>query len=99
MGMSNTEMMKLFDFILENKNIIISDNGLFSRDTLTMIRAIVKGKIQNDFKLTPEQEKLIVEAFLNSNNIFNEETPNFLLDNPDCIKVALERNIYSANYI
>lgn len=99
MGMSNTEMMKLFDFILENKNIIIGDNGLFSRDTLTMIRAIVKGKLPNDFKLTPEQEKVIVEAFLNSNNIFDEETPSFILDNPDCIKVAIERNIYSANFI
>lgn len=99
MEMSNNEMMKLFDFILENKNIIISDNGLFSRDTLTMIRAIVKGKIPNDFKLTPEQEKLIVEAFINGKNSFDEETPSFLVNNPDCIVAAIERNVYSANII
>lgn len=99
MGISNNELMKLFDFILENKKIIIGDNGLFSRDTLTMIRAIVKGKIPNNFKLTPEQEKLMVEVFLNSNNIFDEDTPSFILDNLDCINVAIKRNIYSANFI
>ena len=99
MEMNNNEMIKLFDFILENKNIIISDNGLFSRDTLVMIRAIIKGKIQNDFTLTPEQEKLIIEAFIYSKNVFNEETPSFILDNPKCIDVAIQRDIYSANFI
>ena len=28
MKMSNNELMKLFDFVLENKSIIISDNDL-----------------------------------------------------------------------
>lgn len=99
MYMSNLEMMKLFDFILENKSIVISDKGLFSRDTLTNIRAIVKGKKTNDFKLTSKQEKLIIETFLNSDKGFDEETPSFIIDNPDCVNASIERNIYSANFI
>lgn len=99
MIMNSNEMMKLFDFILENKNIIISDNGLFSRDTLTMIRAIVKGKIPNDFQLNSEQLKVIIEAFLKSKNAFDDETPSFILNNSDCIKEAIKRSIYSADFI
>lgn len=99
MGMSNVEMMKIFDFILENKNIIIGDNSLFSRDTLMMIRAIVKGKVPNNFELTSEQKQLIITAFINSNNYFNEDTPHFILTNQDCINAAIGRNINSANFI
>lgn len=99
MKMSETEMMKVFDFILENKHIIIGDKGLFSRDTLTMIRAIVRGKMPNDFELTKEQKDLIVEAFIKSNNSFNEDTPAFLLENEECIRVAIMRDINSVNYV
>ena len=35
---NNYEMKKLFDFILINKNIILSDYGLFSRDTLILLK-------------------------------------------------------------
>ncbi len=99
MEMGNNEMMKLFDFILENKNIIIADNGLFSRDTLVMIRAIVKGKIPNDFQLTKEQKQLIIDSFINSNNIFTEDTPNFIIENEECIRVAIARSLNSVNFI
>ncbi len=90
--------MKIFDFILENKHIIF-DKGLFDRDTFIMIRAIVSGKLPNNFKLSQEQEDLIVEAFLESNNSFNEDTPSFLLKNEKCIRAAIMRNINSVNYI
>lgn len=99
MKMNEAEMMKIFDFILENKHIIIGDKGLFSRDTLTMIRAIVRGKMPNDFELTQEQKDLIVEAFIKSNNSFNEDTPTFLLENEECIRVAIMRDINSVNYV
>ena len=99
MKLNNIELMKIFDFILENKNIIIEDNNLFSRDTLMMIRAIVKGKVPNTFELTPEQKQLIINAFINSNHSFNEDTPHFILKNQDCINVAIERNINSVNFI
>lgn len=97
--MKNDEMIKLFDFILANRSIIISDKGLFSRDTLMMIRAIIKGKVPNNFKLTKEQEKIIVNAFINSNNTFNKDTPKFIIENLNCVKLALSRNINSIYYI
>lgn len=99
MEMGKNEMMKLFDFILENKNIIIADNGLFSRDTLVMIRAIVKGKLTNDFQLTKEQKQLIIDSFINSNNVFTEDTPNFIIENEECIRVAIARSLNSVNFI
>lgn len=92
-------MMKLFDFILENKDIIISDEGLFSRDTLMMIRAIVKGKIPNNFELTKEQEELLIKSFVNSNKPFDEDTPQFIINDSRCVGLALARDISSVNYM
>ena len=91
MKLSNIEILKLFNFILKNKDIIISDNGLFNRDTLMMIRAIVRGKVPNDFILTEEQEKLLIDAFLNSDRVFDNNTPSFILKNFECIKAAILR--------
>ena len=56
MTFNNYEMKKLFDFILINKNIVLSDYGLFSRDTLILLRDIIKGKKPNDFVLSKNQE-------------------------------------------
>lgn len=99
MEKDNDEMMKLFDFILENKNIIIADNKLFSRDTLIMMRAIAKGKIPNDFQLTREQKQLIIDSFINSNSIFTEDTPSFIIENEKCDRVAIARDLNSINFI
>lgn len=98
MEMCIEEMMKIFDFLIENKELIISNNGFFSFNTLKIIRDIVKGKIPNDFKLTEEQEKLIIESFINGNQVFNEETPSFLLMNDSCIKASIDRDINSIDF-
>ena len=92
MTFNNYEMKKLFDFILINKNIVLSDYGLFSRDTLILLRDIIKGQKPNDFVLSKEQENSLISAFLNGNCIFDEDTPNFILTNPECIDVAIERD-------
>ena len=98
MKTNNSDIMKLFDFILENKDIIISENGLFSRDTLRMIRAIVKGKMPNDFILSEDQRKVIIDSFLRSNRFFDSDTPEVILSDKTCAFEAVKRNIYSANY-
>ena len=92
-------MMKIFDLILENRHIIIGDKGLFSRDTLIMIRAIVRGKLPNSFVLSQEQKDLVIEAFLKSNNSFNKDTPAFLLENEECVRAAIIRDVKSVNYV
>ena len=99
MKYNNHEMKKIFDFILTNKNIIISEFGLFSRDTLILLRDIIKGKKQNDFTLSKIQENALISAFINGDCAFDEDTPYLILTNPDCINVAIERDINSANYI
>lgn len=99
MGMRKEEMMKIFDFLIENKKLILSDNGLFSFNTLKMIRDIVKGKTPNNFQLTEEQKQLMVESFVNSNQVFSEETPDFLLTNDSCIKASIDRDINSINFL
>ncbi len=99
MTFNNDENKKLFDFILTNKNIMLSDTGLFSRDTLIILRDIIKGRKQNDFVLSKEQENALIYAFLSGNYAFDDDTPNFIRANLECINVAIERDINSANYI
>lgn len=99
MKYNNHEMKKLFDFILINKNIILSEFGLFSRDTLILLRDIIKGKKQNDFTLSKRQENALISAFINGDCVFDEDTPYLILTNPDCINAAIDRDINSANYI
>lgn len=99
MRLNNYELKKLFDFIIVNRNITITDDSLFNRDTLIMLRDIIKEKRPNDFELTKEQEKYLINAFLNGNCIFDEETPSFILKNDECINAAIDRDVNSANYI
>ncbi len=97
--MDNNEIMKLLDFILENKYIVISDQSLFSRDTLIMLRGIAKEKVPNYFVLSKEQEKALKEAFLVGNSSFNEDTPLVILSDLDCIKKAIKIDIKSIDYM
>jgi len=99
MGLSKEELIKIYSFLLENEDIIIEDKGLFNKNILVEIDSIIKGKRANGFKLTKEQENLIINLFLGSESVFNEYTPSFVLENFECIKVALQRDINSANYI
>ena len=99
MIINNDELKKIFDFILINKNIPLSNYGLFSRDTLIILRDIIKGKRPNDFNLSEKRIKILIRAFLTSNSIFDENTPKFILMNPDCINIAVERDVNSVNYV
>lgn len=99
MEMNKEEMMKLFDYILENKDIVIGKKGLFSRDTLIMIRAIIKGKLPNDFQLSEKQKEIILNSFLNSNNGFDDDTPAFIIENHKCDLKAIENDINSIDFI
>lgn len=99
MKMNKDEMMKLLDYLLENKDIDIGKKGLFSRDTLIMIRAIVKGKLPNVFRLSKKQKDVIINSFLNSNNSFDEDTPAFIIEDRKCDLKAIENDINSIDFI
>ena len=95
----NKEIKKIFNYILTNKHIILSDNFLFSRDTLIELTDILKGKVPNEFELSKQQINVLIDAFINSDFAFDDDTPSFILEDEDCINVAILRDINSANYI
>lgn len=98
MTINKNEALKIINFILTNKRIIIQDYGLFSRDTLILLMDVVKGK-KEEFELSKEEENELINVFLNGDCIFNRDTPLLFLDNIDCINKALEQNIDNVNYI
>lgn len=97
--MNAIELMKLFDFILENAEIQIAEGEAFTRDDLVKIRKIVGGKLPNDFQLNARQRHLLIEIFQKKRLYFNQDTPLVLLEDIDCIKTAIKRNVTSVNYI
>ena len=94
-----SELKKLFDYLLTNRSIILTDTGFFSRDTLIHIREIVKNQRPNDLEITPKQVRKLITSFLSSNMSFNEDTPEIILQHPACIEEAINRCIYSVDYI
>ena len=98
--LSEEELDKIVDFILTSPRIILKTNGkLFSRALIVRLRDIVKGNKSNDFILSLDQEKALIDAFLAGNKGFTNWTPDLIKNNPECIKVALENDINSACYM
>jgi len=93
------ELIKLLYFIIENKDKILNENKIFNKDCLIILKAIISGNLSNEFKLTNEQKKLIIDAFIIGKNSINKKTPKFIAENPVCIKLSIERDINSINYI
>ncbi len=99
MVLNNNEIKKVFNFIIANKNVIISDYSLFTRDTLITLLDIINERRRNDFNLSKKQEAFLIKAFLTGDSFFDDVTPDFILKNNDCINVAIERDINSINYL
>lgn len=97
--MSIIEFIKLLAFINENKSTIVSSNGLFNKKTLSMIKAIVNGEFYDEFELTDAQKNLIINAFKESNNVFNSNTPSFIISDIECVKLSIMRDINSVDFI
>lgn len=95
---SSSEMMKLFDFILESK-ITIDDNSLFNIEVLRKIRSIAKNEIPNNFNLSKEQKNLLIQTFIRCDKIFDKNTPYFLLKNKDCVIASIKQDINSVGFI
>lgn len=46
-----------------------------------------------------KSKREIIKIFLNSNEVFNESTPDFILEDLECINASLNRDINSVNYL
>ncbi len=97
--MTNEELMKLFDFVLESQDITLDGHSLFNRDLLVKLRSIIRGKIPNYFVLTKEQVDLLIKTFINSGKAFDDVTPLVILNDLKCIKHSLNLDINSANFL
>ena len=98
MKISIRELRKILDFIIINTNIAL-DSELFNRETLINIRNITVGNKQNDFRLSEEQRKALIEAFLASDFAFDKNTPRIIIDDSSCIIAAIKRNVNSIDFI
>lgn len=98
MKISIRELRKILDFIIINRNIAL-DSELFNRETLINIRNITVGNKQNDFRLSEEQKKALIEAFLASDFAFDKNTPKIIIDDSSCIIAAIRRDVKSIDFI
>lgn len=89
--MNRKEFVKLIELIKENK--------LVNKDSLLMIRYIFDSNMIDENKLTNEQKEIIVKLFIDLKRKFNKRTLNFILENSECIRVAIKNDINSVKYV
>ena len=99
MRFDNTELVNLFNFIIENKSFILDDKKLISRETLPIIRMIIERANTNNFQLTSEQEQLLINSLLNNIDSFNEESRHFIIVNGISIKNYLDKDLDKIGFI
>lgn len=95
----NSETYKIFNFILKDKNIQFQAESIFNRDTLLFLWQIIQGEVADTFCLNEKQENLLIQSFIESDAIFDQDTPTCIRGNSHCIELAIERNIESIHYI
>ena len=72
---------------------------LFKRDFFKYLgNAFIGIEVQSDFYNAIDREYLI-KKFIENKYPFNDNTPHFIRWNLECIKVAIEEDIYSIEYI
>jgi len=99
MELNYEEAKKLLNFMIVNKNIFTKNYNLIYKKTLQDLSTIVKTKNANDFRLSEEQKQLFINIFINNNIKFNQFTPNLILQNLECIKHAIKKDLNSVNFI
>lgn len=92
-------MTKFLSSIIKNRKYIFSKEEIFNKDGLVITNAIITTKLPSGFTIDNSQKKIIKQTFLNSNNFFNKNTPEFIINDIDCMKASIKRNIDSIKYI
>ena len=77
----------------ENNNIISI------RDIAHIKGIILPDEIDKNEFLTSNKKQEMIDEFLKKKEIFNKKTPNFILEDIDCIKSSISLNINSVNFV
>lgn len=90
------DLVKIFDFILDNEEI---DINVFGRNDLTLINKIIKGKVEKNFILSDKQSQILIDVFLKKYEKFDDTIPNVILNDKACINKSLDNDTYTVDYI
>lgn len=93
------EIRKLYKFLLQNFDEINYKIELFDLKTLIELKKILKGDLPNNFNLKEKEQNLIINYFINSNNVFSDITPSFIIEDEKCAIESIKRNINSIDFI
>lgn len=77
--------------------IISCNNKIISSDTLKMSLLFLKEKIPSN--ISTKQQEMIKNIFINNNFVIDENTPNFIKEDNNCIKHSIKTDIKSIKYI
>lgn len=92
-------MINFFSIILKNRDYIFCKEGLFNKNGLEITNAIITSKLPSNLPINEKQKDIIRKSFVNSNTIFNEDTPDFIKGDISCMKASISRNVDSIKYI
>lgn len=99
MGMNDENIIKLINFIIKNKDTITANNGLFNKKTLAFVKSILYGKYQENFIYDDNLMKLLIKSFVLANRTFDDDTPFFIINDEDAIKVSIKNDINSVRFV
>lgn len=92
-------MKNFLSIVLKNRGYIFCKEGLFNKNGLKITNAIITSKLPSNLTMNEKQKDIIRKVFINSNNIFNEDTPDFIKGDISCMKASISRNVDSIKYI
>lgn len=96
--MSLLEIRKIYNFII--KNNLHQSIEVFPNETIRKIEEILSNKNNNeDFDLTEEQKKLIIESFKSSKVPFDSSTPNIIKEDLECIVLSISIDLDSLSFL
>lgn len=91
-------MFELLIFIIKHKEQL-TKKYLFNKTNLKLIKDLLNNNLSKTIYLNEEQTNILINIFLLSNNTFNENTPNFILEDKECILNSIKKDINSIKYV
>lgn len=99
MGMNDENIIKLINFIIKNKDTITANNSVLSKNTLAVVKSILYGKYPKNYIYSDNLKKLLIKSFILANRTFDDDTPYFIINDEDAIKVSIKNDINSVRFV